>query len=48
MNDFAEEFFGLVFIAIALTFFIIGFHAAFKVLAAKLPFPTGLQELLAA
>ena len=47
MSEWADEFLGLIFIAIFLTIFVIGFRAAFKILAAKTPMPEGLQELLA-
>jgi hypothetical protein len=47
VKDFVDEFTGLIFIAVFVTIFVISFRAGFKMLAAKLPFPAGLQELLA-
>jgi hypothetical protein len=44
---FLDEFTHYIFLAIALTFFIIGFRCSLKVVAAKSPLPEGLQELLA-
>jgi hypothetical protein len=47
MSEWADDFLGLVFLATFLTIFVIGFRAAFKIVAAKTPMPSGLQELLA-
>jgi hypothetical protein len=47
MSEWFEEFFGLIFIALFITCFVIGCRAGFKILAAKLPLPQGAQELLA-